>query len=106
MSKKDKYEFMLKHLSRPVLIPLAIIVLIDYVQLLSTLVKVCIVFYVLTQAAGFIIGFWIAAATKLNENYAYKDVFKFKLCSLIPTIFVGKNLFNWAVSDGGDHGVS
>ena len=99
----DKYEQYIqvskKYLWPHVLGPFAVLVLIQYLQVLSSVVVGLTISWLLLLFTGFLLGMYVAGCTRLNASSPMAELTKLRLFTAIPTIAWGYQLIVWVLSE-------
>lgn len=73
------------------LVPLAVIVLLEYVQLMAVIVRIGAASYLMAYSMGFAVGIWAGLMAESGSEQWQKFV-GMKIVSVIPSIKIGANL--------------
>lgn len=92
------YEHLKRLLWPHFVLPLALLVVIDYLSLLSGLLYGVAVVYVLTQVAMLIVGFFCGAAWHLGKESGWAEVRKYNIVKAFPMIPLGFSYAEWILS--------
>lgn len=99
----DKYEQYFhaskKYLWPHVLGPFAVLVLIQYLQILSSVVVGLTIAWLLLLFTGFLLGAYTAGCTKVSPSSHMGELTKLRLFTTIPTIAWGHQLIMWVLSE-------
>ena len=86
------------HLWVPFLLPVLILVLIDYAVILAWVARLGAMTYILVQAIGLVGGFYIGCLRWLKIESHWTQILDYKLVTVIPTVTLGDKLAGWAFS--------
>lgn len=92
------YEQLKRLLWPHLLVPLGLLVAIDYLSLLSGLLYGVAVVYVLTQVAMLALGFFCGAAWHLGKESAWAEIRKYNIVRAFPMIPLGFGYAEWILS--------
>jgi hypothetical protein len=92
-------EFTKKYLLWPFLIPLGIVVVLDYAQIIAKTAQLLCAAYIIVQGAGFLLGVWLGMLARLGVDSPWQDVLKYRINKFLPTIKWGKLATDWSLSE-------
>jgi hypothetical protein len=81
------------------LLPLALIVLTDYVALLSWWIKVLLCAYILLQAAALVAGSVLGMYKLTEKENPWENILNYRIIKFFPTIQLGAEVFAWDMSE-------
>lgn len=101
-SERDYYAVAKKILWPHTIIPFGVMILIDYVQMVASLVKIAAACWIMVQAFGFAIGFWAGGMVKVSRGQLlefWQSFFNLRIAVALPTIALGRDMIDWLLTD-------
>lgn len=98
MTLARSYEIAKIYLLHPLLLPLAVMVGVDYISALGLFIKLVAFMYMLAWWLAALVGVWVGLMTRLKPESPWGDIFKYRAGKLVPSIKWGHDLTHWLLS--------
>lgn len=95
----DVYETLKRYLWPHTAVPLAAIVLIDYVNLIGHIAQIFLAAYLMLQLLSFALGFVAAAFLHFSPESLWGTVFKYNIVRFFPLMSGGRVAFDFLMAE-------
>lgn len=98
------YETLKRYLWPHTLVPLAAVVIIDYVKFLGVFVQLALTVYLVAQGLALVAGFVVAALASLTPASPWAKVFDLNVARALPLVLAGRATFHYLMTETSPRG--